>query len=1394
MEISNFIAGLFFALASLLWFLLLGLIKYALDLQLVAVAANTINKGFAWMAGSLTSSGALLLVLGVAFVVAFRMFLKGSVHKLFSLALVVILPVATMWTLADIINSNPQPAGSTTVPVGTPAWLALQGTSTVDEIAGSIASGFGSFAPSAINTPPPTTLNCASYVDALYGEYTAFSSSAVQNDTSSEPFNAAAWTQAQTTNSGLQFAPASNVALIASSELWQQAYLSDWISAQYGSPSQGQNTYCRQLEINSGISPFEQTALTQASSVYNSQGANATPPISSNVFYLPPSASNADTLATIFAFDACTYDPSSGNFTAANDWKYFDSSGSKDANTDCNEFFNSASAQNQVSSTAQSGGGGSGTTGDIVHGTESVVKGGCSFVSSVLTLGFSNNVGGACSAADGVIPVVSGAFNITNNILNRVVKLTHGGCGNTVATCDGTIPFLANLSTTTYLNEAYIYATTAAPSDSVTQNQLSQNYEAVKSYWGQNESFAVLDSLLALVTAVAYIYALGALALGAILAQVGLVIMLLLLPATLLLLAIPSKEGGRIRSGTTLLRTTLGFIVSKAVLTIVLVIMLEMILWIQNLIPAGSGALQGIVHAMIPLAVLYLVRKLLSAMGMPNLTSIQGALSMPTAAAMAMSGSANATNAVMGGLNKALGSDAIRDKDGNIIKKAKGINRLDAASKRPLARAKKGARNALTGARDGAVGFLGLDEMRTNIFGRRDENGNLTQLGHRQRLNSLAGLIDIAQKGRLSGPVIDKLLGTSAGKHFDAFAQNRDKRKGVGSYQVALAQIAERDHLREATKYKTREQRLRILKEMGVSANNEIVTNQRALRNGSNEIIYDPKTGLPVFAYRQGYEDPMLIPKTNRTMTIDPRTGAILSNGQGLPVYALMKKNADGTMENIDFRGYRSMHRVDPNSVSALTQSPAVLLSYEEAQRLSPEERAKLVPETELANVLNFDSVVRNGQDFLDSHGMRDGQVLMSLMGHDAIINPKLADANGRNRLLVTKNLEGDRFASQYAINYLPNEIKQRPAGFTDTEYAVYQHLQMYENGGYDADGNVTNFPMAYGININTEYGLAELEAAKAGMPSAFDKIQISQSPEKHRAIVAAARDIAKGYSGADLRREVKIVNAETARSNTNVAQINKGVLTSTTASMDGVMEHLSRASMRSNGVREDLTKSLAAEVSLRDYLAEQVRLTTQRDNLGSDSDPVVAAEIDDLITKLEKNIRSTSDIASKRPEYEARLLELDKEIEGHANSLIGKAQGTVDPLASIFEASEDLSYQFEIGQAARGKKGRLGTTDVAEIIDKKDVAAMIRAGNVRARQAQIDELTATLKRLVNDSNSDVYARRDAAEQLKRAVSQLTNEASKVADDAIGMSNAAIEAGNAALEEPPAEKNRRVRF
>jgi hypothetical protein len=1371
MEIFDFTASLLLGLASLLWFILLATIKYALDLSLVFKAGATINQGFAWLTSSLTSSGVLLLVFFFAALIGFRMFLRGSSSKIFALLLIVLVPVAAMWTLADAVNrsaSSPQfgppaPGASTNVlnvPTGTPAWFAQWGSQIIDQVAGSIATGFGTLAPSDISSNSGTSLSCTQYVDALYGEYNSFSTSAV----SASPQNALSasdWTHAYSGASGPALAQASNVALVAASQIWQQAYLQDWVAAQYGSYQQGQNIYCRQLENSVGISPFEQQALTQATVSH--------PPVGTSVFYLPANSASYEVSATIFAFDACTWQ--GGKFVPANGWQWFDTSAS-DAQLACDQFFNETSPLNKQN--IQPSGGG--VVSSIIHFVSAVT---CPFLNSQYNpANYAPGQPLSCTGISGATTAVAGGINLLG-------KALHGGnnvcSSSTSPTCDGLITYLAQDNTNAALSTEYDAAVSAAHADAAAQNQIAQNYHAMTSYWGQNEAYAVLDGLLALLTAIAFLYSIGALALGTIIAQIGLVIMLILLPATLLLLAVPTKEGKRIRAGTTLLRTTLGFIVSKATLTVVIVLMLEMVLWLEQLIYFGTGPLTGVANALIPLAVLFLMKKLLSAIGMPNLTSLQGALSMPTAAAMALSGSPTASAAVMGGLSKALGANEERDKDGKLIKRARGLNRLDAASKKPLQRTGRAMHSKFTNSKNAAIGFMGLDEMRTQMFGRRDADDNLIELGKMQQINPLVSLLNLAKKGGQFDKFADNEAMLKArplsGRLFNAYENSNALKTAQGSLAAATAAVEERRERIAATRFKSREQRLAIMKQMGIDANNELIVNQRALKDENGKVVLDAD-GKPVFAYRLS---PVKLRTSGDDLTVNPETGEVLHDGSGAPVYGFRHVARNGVTRDISLAEYVHLHSEDPSQVTVVSEAPGDLLNYTDAMALSPEDRARLTPVTNLADSLNDAAFERHGMEVMEKWGLRDGQVVLSLMGHDAIINPKMADANGRNRILATKKLEGDIEMSKDVLNFLPNEIKARPAGFSDTAYSIYLHMVKRAVGGVDDQGRTVDWALANGIDLSTERGIAELHAAQSGLPSEFDKIQVHLSSQEQRSYISTARDLAKGVSGAQLRRGVNIVWAESANEYTQVAQNQKSALNTIVADLEAQMEHFKNAATTANYMRKETSKVdyNALTASIATMLEERARLATRRDTASSAD----TADIERLSIVLEKNLENATKNSADFQRNQERLTELTQEMEGYARKMTALSDGTVTRETAARQAAQNLEYMFEFGQAAAGRKGRKGTTDMSALLDMKDIAGKVLQGNTHSRQLEIDELTATLTKLMKDPTADPYAREKQARLLVSTVATINREISRATDESIGLANAVIASGEKALQQ-----------
>jgi len=165
--------------------------------------------------------------------------------------------------------------------------------------------------------------------------------------------------------------------------------------------------------------------------------------------------------------------------------------------------------------------------------------------------------------------------------------------------------------------------------------------ETVESYWGHNSGGRFLNGLFSIFTAMVYMWALGGLALGAIIAQLGLVILLMLLPATILLLAIPSKQGRQHQAGPRLLKLTLGFMAAKLALVVTITLLLQSVTVLQNLVAltTGAGSATGMLfHLIIPVVAVFIVRKVLKTLGVGDLTKISGAIGMSSAVAAAASG------------------------------------------------------------------------------------------------------------------------------------------------------------------------------------------------------------------------------------------------------------------------------------------------------------------------------------------------------------------------------------------------------------------------------------------------------------------------------------------------------------------------------------------------------------------------------------------------------------------------------------------------------------------------------------------------------------------------------------------------------------------------------------
>lgn len=167
----------------------------------------------------------------------------------------------------------------------------------------------------------------------------------------------------------------------------------------------------------------------------------------------------------------------------------------------------------------------------------------------------------------------------------------------------------------------------------------SDSYEAGKlvlDYWGANSGERLVYSFIILLTAVIYLYALGAISLGALLAKFGLIVLIALLPLTLLLMAVPSSRdrGGAGQLGAKMLRVTGAMVATNFVFTVFLVTLIQLITLISSLL-AGLG--DGL-RFLGPIVAVVLFKMLARMVGLGDLTNLSGALGMTAGAALRAGG------------------------------------------------------------------------------------------------------------------------------------------------------------------------------------------------------------------------------------------------------------------------------------------------------------------------------------------------------------------------------------------------------------------------------------------------------------------------------------------------------------------------------------------------------------------------------------------------------------------------------------------------------------------------------------------------------------------------------------------------------------------------------------
>jgi hypothetical protein len=158
---------------------------------------------------------------------------------------------------------------------------------------------------------------------------------------------------------------------------------------------------------------------------------------------------------------------------------------------------------------------------------------------------------------------------------------------------------------------------------------------------GKNSGERLFAGVFALLTTALYFWLLGMLLVGVAISKLGLMVMLVLLPFTLFLLALPKwrvdpKRAQRNAMGMKLMKQTFAFATATATLQFVVAFLLITVGLIRSVLAPFN--LYGFTDFLAPIAAYFLMKKITAAIGLGNIGSAMGAMSLPMAAAAGMGG------------------------------------------------------------------------------------------------------------------------------------------------------------------------------------------------------------------------------------------------------------------------------------------------------------------------------------------------------------------------------------------------------------------------------------------------------------------------------------------------------------------------------------------------------------------------------------------------------------------------------------------------------------------------------------------------------------------------------------------------------------------------------------
>ena len=603
---------LMFALSGILWMVLLGLARLAMMLSPLASdsVGEVVNRTFSAV-GSGVSRGLIWIPIvgALLFAMIGPMRSKGAASTS-SLILLLALPLGMLWgmmTAVDVTTTRvaipgsedpADPSGKTPlykttsvsgVGVGSPVWMARTGTSMIDGLSSLVVSGIGDafiqerLSPLTSFDGQAVQPSCAAYVDGMRG---AFELS--WNNSTYDKSDVGAGT------------------MQTFSDLWMSTMATNWVRAQFGGgtfigappgntlngiptitpkgvtigqTSYGWRIWCHMLENVNGSSIAAQARIGAAA------GYDYAP--AQDIALAANSSSDAAKACFKESQAAETSEPGAAVTTACTNLVY----------------------GGYLASSEWSSGGGLDSVQDRQQ--QMMNWAACSYVPGAANEGWVVDAEWAKANSDSVADDYCKRWwkeSTPSNWKNNGQEFQWSNDGNNIP-C---------------VNEATC--------------NIKTMYRALH---GKNGGERLFAGLMALITSLLYFWLLGLLLVGVAISKLGLMIMLVILPFTLFLLALPKwrvdpKKAQRNAMGLKLLKQTFAFATSTATLQLVVAFLLVTIGLIRTVLSPFN--VFGFTDLLAPIAAFIIIQKLTKALGLGNLATPSGAMSLPLAAAAGMGG------------------------------------------------------------------------------------------------------------------------------------------------------------------------------------------------------------------------------------------------------------------------------------------------------------------------------------------------------------------------------------------------------------------------------------------------------------------------------------------------------------------------------------------------------------------------------------------------------------------------------------------------------------------------------------------------------------------------------------------------------------------------------------